>query len=48
MTTETHPGFVVRHPWLFVVGAFMLLLAAWTTLIFVAVKSGPAQIELKP
>ena len=34
------------RPWLFVIGAFALLLAAWTSLIFIAVKHSPQQIEI--
>ena len=36
---EDRPGFLVRHPWLFVVLAFALLLAAWSALITIAVTS---------
>ena len=39
--------FFVRHPWLFVVFAFGLLLGGWSTLIVVAVKSAPQRIEWK-
>ena len=39
--------FVSRNPWLYVVLAFVLLLAAWSTLISVAVKHTPQQIEVK-
>jgi hypothetical protein len=41
---ETRPGFFVRHPWLFVVFAFLLLLGAWSTLITVALKHAPQRI----
>ena len=34
------------RPWLFVIGAFALLLAAWTSLIFIAVKHTPERIEI--
>jgi len=44
-TTEPRPGFLVRHPWLFVFFAFALLCGAWTALIFVAVKQAPQAIE---
>ncbi len=40
-------GFWVRHPWLFVVLAFGLLITAWTALITVAVKHAPQQVEVK-
>lgn len=39
--------FVARHPWLYVVFAFLLLLCAWSALIAVAVKYSPQQIEVK-
>jgi hypothetical protein len=44
---EKPDGFFVRHPWLFVVLAFGLLITAWTALITVAVKHSPQQVELK-
>ncbi|WP_193214598.1 hypothetical protein [Luteolibacter marinus] len=44
---ESRPAFLVRHPWLFVVLAFALLLAAWSTLITVAVKHAPQQVEVQ-
>jgi len=34
------------RPWLFVVCAFVLLVAAWTSLIFIAVKHSPEKIEI--
>ncbi len=34
------------HPWLFVIAAFVLLVAAWTSLIFIAVKHTPDKIEI--
>lgn len=34
------------RPWLFVTAAFLLLLAAWSSLIFIAVKHAPQQIEM--
>ena len=43
---ESSPGFLVRHPWVFVVFAFLLLIAAWSTLIAVAVKHAPQQVEV--
>jgi Na+-transporting methylmalonyl-CoA/oxaloacetate decarboxylase gamma subunit len=39
--------FVSRNPWLYIVFAFLLLLAAWSALISVAVKYSPEQIEIK-
>jgi hypothetical protein len=43
---EKRPGFLVRHPWLFVVLAFAVLITAWTALITVAVKHAPQQLEV--
>ena len=40
------PAFFVRHPWIFVFFAFLLLITAWTALITVAVKKAPQQIEV--
>lgn len=36
-----------RHPWIYVVLAFVVLIGAWSTLISIAVKHSPPQIELK-
>lgn len=44
-TNADRPGFFLRHPWLFVVFAFLLLIAAWSTLIVVAIKNSPQTIE---
>ena len=44
---ESRPGFLIRHPWLLVVLAFVLLLGAWSTLITIAVKNSPQQVEVK-
>jgi len=35
------------RPWLYVTGAFLLLLAAWSSLIFVAMKHTPKTIPLE-
>lgn len=43
---SARPGFLIRHPWLFVLFAFVLLLSAWSTLIFVAIRHAPQRIEL--
>jgi hypothetical protein len=40
-------AFLSRHPWIYVVLAFALLLGAWSTLISLAVKHSPQQIELR-
>lgn len=45
MTTE-RPAFLIRHPWIFVFLAFLLLASAWGALITVAVKHAPQQIEV--
>jgi hypothetical protein len=34
-------------PWLFVIGAFALLLTAWTSLILIAVKHTPERIPIE-
>lgn len=36
---------LARHPWLYIVLAFALLLGAWSTLITIAVKHQPQVIE---
>lgn len=40
------PGFLGKRPWLFVVGAFVLLFTAWTVLFVVAYKHQPENIPL--
>jgi|DewCreStandDraft_4_1066084.scaffolds.fasta_scaffold121172_2 hypothetical protein len=37
-----------RHPWIYVVLAFALLIGAWSTIITLAAKHGPKPIEVKP
>lgn len=39
--------FIHNNPWIYVVLAFLLLVTAWSTLISVAVKYSPQQIEVK-
>jgi hypothetical protein len=39
-------SFLSRNPWIYVVLAFILLISAWSTLITVAVKFSPKQIEV--
>ena len=34
------------RPWIFVVAAFLLLIAAWSSLIFVATKFAPQTVEV--
>lgn len=43
---KTIAEFVSRNPWIYIVLAFVLLLGAWFTLISVAVKYAPEQIEV--
>lgn len=38
--------FFVRHSWLLVVFAFVLLIGAWSALITIAVKHAPETIEV--
>jgi hypothetical protein len=40
-------AFVYRNPWIYIVLAFVVLLAAWSTLITIAVKHTPQRIEVK-
>ena len=35
-----------KHPWIYVVIAFVVLLTAWSTLITIAVKHSPQKIEI--
>ncbi len=44
---ENRPAFLIRHPWIFVVLAFALLLGAWSALIAIAVKHSPQQVEIQ-
>jgi len=39
--------FASRNPWIYIVLAFVILLGAWSTLISVAVKYAPQQIEVR-
>lgn len=38
--------FMSRHPWIYVVLAFVLLIGAWSTLISIAAKHTPQVIEV--
>ena len=40
-------AFISRNPWVFVVLAFALLIAAWAVLISIAVKNPQERIEVK-
>ena len=35
-----------KHPWIYVVLAFVVLITAWSTLITIAVKHSPQKIEI--
>jgi hypothetical protein len=35
------------RPWLFVTAAFLLLMAAWSSLIFIAVKHRPETVPVQ-
>jgi hypothetical protein len=44
---KTPADFLARHPWLYVVLAFVLLIGAWSTLITIAAKHSPQVIEVR-
>ncbi len=44
---KTISEFVFRNPWIYIVLAFVVLLAAWSTLISIAVKHTPERIEVQ-
>jgi hypothetical protein len=44
---KTLADFLARHPWIYVMFAFLLLIGAWTTLISIAAKHSPQVIEVK-
>lgn len=37
---------LARHPWLYIVLAFLVLITAWSTLITVAIKHSPQTIQI--
>jgi hypothetical protein len=39
-------SFLNRHPWIYIVLAFVLLISAWSALITLAVKNSPETIEV--
>ena len=43
---KKEPHFFNRHPWLYVVLAFLVLIAAWSTLITITLKNQPESIEV--
>jgi hypothetical protein len=40
-------GFLNRHPWIYVVLAFGLLIGGWTTLVIIASKHRPQEFKIK-
>jgi len=36
----------MKHTWLFVIGAFLLLITAWTSLLIVASRFSPQTVEI--
>ncbi|MGB6222976.1 hypothetical protein [Haloferula sp.] len=38
---------LVKRPWLLIVLAFLLLIAAWSAMITIALKHTPERIEIK-
>jgi hypothetical protein len=40
------PGLFTRRPWLFVVMAFALLIAAWAAMVTIAVKNGQEKVPV--
>ena len=40
-------AFLSRHPWIYVVLAFAVLIGAWSAFITLAAKHAPQQIEWK-
>lgn len=43
---DKRPNFLNRHPWLYVVLAFLVLIGAWTTLVTITMKNQPEVIEV--
>lgn len=43
---KTIQSFISRNPWIYIVLAFVLLLAAWSTLITVAIKHSPQVVQV--
>lgn len=39
--------FLNRNPWIYVVLVFLILIGAWFTIISLAIKHGPEEIEVK-
>lgn len=43
---EKRPNLFNRHPWLYVVLAFVVLICAWTTLVTITMTNQPEVIEV--
>ena len=43
---KTIQAFISNNPWIYIVLAFVLLLAAWSTLITVAIKHSPQVVQV--
>ena len=43
---KTIQAFIANKPWIYIVLAFVLLLAAWSTLITVAIKHSPQVVQV--
>lgn len=39
--------FIHRHPWIILVLIFLVLIGAWTTMIFIAGKNRPEKVPLE-
>lgn len=46
-SNESRSSFFVRHPWVFVLFAFLLLIGAWSALITIAVKNAPQPVKVQ-
>ena len=40
--------FVARHPWIYVILAFLLLIGAWLTIILIAAHTPTPEFEVTP
>lgn len=40
------PGFFGKRPWLFVIGAFLILITAWSILFVLAYQNQPEQVPM--
>ena len=43
---EKRPNFLNRHPWLYVVLAFLVLICAWATLFTITMNNQPEVIRV--